>query len=38
MMKFTEDFLDDLKAGMWTSFKLLALVVGIALFGLWAWV
>lgn len=37
MMRFEKDFLDDIRAGMWTSLKYLALLVFISLFGLMAW-
>lgn len=37
MIHFEQDFLDDIRAGMWTSLKFLALFVGISLLGLMAW-
>lgn len=35
MMRFEQDFVADLAAGMWTSFKLLVLLAAIVLLALW---
>lgn len=35
MIHFEDDFIAELRAGMWTSLKFLALLVALVLFGLW---
>jgi hypothetical protein len=38
MMRFEQDFVAELTAGMWTSLKFLVLLAAIVLIGLWAWI